>query len=329
MASLAKALDSGAPRQVNPWVKFAFVRLVSLAGILLVLLFATFMVLHLLPGDPARRIAGSEAPAEYVEQLRRELGLNDPILMQFAAYVRKVVRLDFGTSFVSREPVTKVIADRLPKTALLAASAVLLMAVLAAPIGIVAGALTREGRHPRFELIFTSITSVGGALPEYLIGTLLVFVFAVWQRWLPVAGSSGWQSLILPSLAVALRPIMTLSRIVRVETLNVLAQDYMRTARSKHLPARMIYFRHTLRNVLTAVLTITGMYFAELIGGTVIVENVFAWPGLGTSIVTAVSAQDYPVIQEIALLLGMAVVVVNAGVDIVLGIVDPRSLLKV
>jgi peptide/nickel transport system permease protein len=191
-----------------------------------------------------------------------------------------------------------------------------------------AGALTRDGRHRRAEVLLTAATSVIGALPEYLMGTFLAFIFAVWLRWLPVAGAEGLQSLLLPALAMSLRPIAVLIRVVRVETLNVLAQDYIRTARSKRLPERLIYFRHALPNVVTAALTISGILFAGLIGGAVVVENVFARSGLGTGLVTAVVNHDYPVIQGVVLVLGVTVVTVNAIVDILLGVIDPRSLGK-
>ena len=201
-----------------------------------------------------------------------------------------------------------------------------LVLALSVPAGMFAGAFTREGRHRRAEVGFTAATSVIGSLPEYLAGTFLAFFFAVLFRLLPVAGSEGWQSLVLPALAMSLRPIAILARLVRVETLNVLAMDYMRTARSKRLPARLVYWRHVLPNVVTAALTIGGILFAGLIGSAVVVENVFARPGLGTTLVNAVLGRDYPIIQGIILVLGFTVVTVNATVDILLAIVDPRSM---
>jgi peptide/nickel transport system permease protein len=189
-----------------------------------------------------------------------------------------------------------------------------------------AAALTRENRNRGFELAFTAVTSTMSALPNFLSATFLAFLFAVWLRWLPVAGASQWSAVILPAIAVGLRPLAELSRIVRVETLNVLTQDYVRTARGKRLPARLIYLRHVLPNVLTSALTIGGLVFAGLVGGTVVVENVFAWPGLGTALVQAILARDYPVVQGITLLLGMAVVLVNTAVDTTLKLVDPRVL---
>src|SRR5262249_33994394 len=187
---------------------------------------------------------------------------DQPLQRQLIAYFVDLFRGDLGTSFVTKQPVTEVIQQRIGNSVQLAAVALFLVMVGSIPGGVLAGALTREGRHPRGEATVTAATSVMGALPEYLMATFLAFLFAVELRLLPVAGAEGPQSLVLPALAVSLRPIAVLLRIVRVETLNVLAQDYIRTARSKRLPARLIYLRHTLPNVVTAALTVGGILFA-------------------------------------------------------------------
>jgi peptide/nickel transport system permease protein len=307
------------------WGRFALRRTASLVVVLFFLLVATFMLIHLVPGDPARRIAGREASPEVVASIRESLGLNDPLPQQFLDYLRGVAQFDFGTSFVTHEPVSTVIATRLPKTAELAAAAFLTVMFIALPLGIIAGGLTRERRHPRVEVVFTAVTSVGGSLPHFLTATFLAFIFAVWLGLLPVAGSTGWTAIVLPTAAIALRPAAVLARIVRVETLNVEAQDYIRTARGKRLPGRVLYLKHVLPNVLTAALTLGGLLFAALIAGAVVVENVFAWPGLGTALVQSVQARDYPVVQGVGLLLGVTVVVVNTAVDVILAMADPRS----
>jgi peptide/nickel transport system permease protein len=296
--------------------------------VLIALLFATFMIVRLVPGDPARRILGSEASPEDVQALRTEMGLDMPILNQFASYSSHVFRIDLGHSFITNQPVAQIIAERLPRTAELALAALLLVLILSIPMGIAAGVATRERRRPRLELAFGALTSVGGALPEYLAATFLAFFFAVFLRLLPVAGADNPLSVVLPALAISIRPIVVLARIVRVETLNVLAQDFIRTARSKRLPAVLLYGRHTLRNVITSALTIGGLVFTGLLGGTVVVENVFAWPGLGTVLVQAVLARDYPVIQGVTLFLGIAVVVVNTTIDLLLGVLDPRTAVR-
>lgn len=312
--------------RLGPWPRFILKRLFGLAVVLIMLLVLTFLLIYLVPGDPAVRQAGIDATQAQIELERERMGLNRPILQQFVDYVRNAARLDFGTSFKTRQPVTEILQQRFPRTFELAAAGLLLAIAIGIPLGIVAGALTREGRNRRFEVIFMSVTSVGGALPEFLTATLLAFIFAVTLKWLPIAGTRDPNAIILPALAVSLRPIASLARIVRLETLNVLAQDYIRTARSKRLPPYILFVRHLLPNVLTAALTISGLIFAGLLGGTVIVENVFAWPGLGTRVVEAVFNLDYPVIQGIVLYFGIVVVLINTFVDILLAVVDPRSL---
>jgi peptide/nickel transport system permease protein len=310
----------------NQWVGFLLRRLLSLVIILIALALATFSMVRLLPGDPARNIAGISATAAQIATINHELGLDEPLSAQLAGYLTNLAHGDLGSSFVTKEPVSQVIQQRIGNSLQLAGASLLLVMLISIPGGMLAGALTREGRHPKGEVGFTAATSIFGSMPEYLMATFLAFVFAVLLRLLPVAGADSPQALILPTLAVSLRPIAVLLRIVRVETLNVLAQDYIRSARSKRLPDRLIYLRHTVPNVVTAALTVGGILFAALIGSSVVVDTVFARPSLGTSLVSAVLARDYPVIQGDVLVLGVVVVVVNAIVDILLAAVDPRTL---
>ncbi len=295
------------------------------AAVLAALVVATFLLLHLMPGDPARRVAGVEATQADIAALREEFGLDLPLWQQFARYAGQLARGDLGRSFVTREPVTRIIAARLPNTLHLAGTALALMLIIALPLGLATAAATWGDRNRPIDLGFTVLASVMGALPGFLVATFLVFVFAIWLRLLPVAGAGRWDSVILPALAVGLRPMAELARITRVETLGVLAQDYVRTGRAKRLGPIRLYGLHVLPNVMTAVLTVSGMVFANLIGGAVVVENIFAWPGLGTTLVQSILTRDYPVIQGIVLLLGCAVVVINLGVDLALVVVDPRA----
>jgi peptide/nickel transport system permease protein len=315
--------------KINGWLSFVGWRLVALAVIVVGLVAAVFMMVRLIPGDPAAIAGGVNTTPAQIAALRQQMGLDEPILTQFSKYAIGLLHGDLGTSFTTRQPVTQVISERIGSSMTLAGVSLAIVLIFAVPAGLVAGALTREGRHQRGELIFTGTTSVVGAIPQFLAATFLAFVFAVWLKLLPVAGSDPpLQSLILPAASVALAPTATLARLVRVEALNVLAQDYVRTARSKRLPARIIYVRHVLPNVLTAALTIGGIILANLIGGAVIVENVYARNGLGTELVNAVLVRDYPVIQGTILILGIIVVVVNAIVDAGLALLDPRSLVR-
>jgi peptide/nickel transport system permease protein len=243
-------------------------------------------------------------------------------------YVGNVASGDFGTSFVSNLPVSDIIGDRLPNTARLAGIAFVLILGVSLPLGMLAAVATRDGRRRGTELVFTSVTGGLAIVPEFLLGVLLVYVFAVTLKWFPVAGQSGLSSYVLPVTALCVGSIGALARIVRVETLKVLGEDYMRTARSKRLPARVVYLRHCLPNMLTATLTLAGLLLGGLIGGTVLVENVFAWPGLGTIITQSVTQQDYALAQAIILLLGAAVLLVNFAVDLLLGTLDRRSTIR-
>lgn len=309
----------------RPFLGFVVRRCVRLTVSMIVLLVLTFLMIHLVPGDPVRAALGSRAPLELVEQRRHALGLDQPLIAQFTAYVAGVARGDFGTSFVSNLPVAQIIADRLPSTAQLTGLAFVVIMGSSVPLGMLAAVLTRDGRRRGVELIFTTSTGVLAIMPEFLLGVGLVYVFAVSLGWLPVAGRSGAASYILPVGALSLGGIAALAKIVRVEMLAVLDQDYIRTARSKGLPARLEYLRHALPNMLTATLTIGGLLLAGLVGATVLVENVFAWPGLGTTVVQSVAQQDYALAQGVMLMLGAAVLVINFAVDLALAALDPRS----
>jgi peptide/nickel transport system permease protein len=282
-------------------------------------------MIHLVPGDPVRAALGTSAPASLVNARKAALGLDKPLTTQYADYVRHVLHGDFGTSLTTNEKVSDVIRERLPATLELAGLAFLVAMLVAVPLGVTMAALTRDGRRRSVELGFTTTSGVFAAIPSFLLAVALVYLFAVTVQVFPVAGRGGASSYVLPVAALAIAPIAALSRIIRVEGLRVLEQDYIRTARGKRLPPRLVYVRHALPNTLTATLTIAGLLLGALIAGTVLVENVFAWPGLGTSLVQAVVQKDYPTVQAIALVFGTFVLLINFAVDIALGAIDPRS----
>ncbi len=310
----------------NPWLRFIVRRLISLVLVLLGLSFVVFMMVRLIPGDPARIVAGSDATQTQVDQIRSQLGLDKPVLQQFVTFLGDLIHGNFGTSYQFHVPVTQLLSANIPASLQLAGVSLLAVLVISIPGGMVLGALTRDGRHHRSELAFTGLSSVAGAIPEFLTGTFLALVFAVALHLLPIAGNEGFSSLVLPVAALAIRPIAVLLRIVRVETLNVLHQDYIRTAISKQLPRRILYVRHVLPNVLTAALTIGGVLFTSLIAGAVVIENVFGRSGVGSLLVQSILSRDYPVIQGIMLFLGAMVVIVNMTVDLTLGLIDRRTL---
>lgn len=322
--------DTRALRTVadNAWVRFAVRRLGRLLVSVWVLITAAFLMIHLIPGDPVRAALGATAPLELVNARRQLLGLNDPLWLQYVHYLRDLFHGRTGTSMISGLPVSQVISDRYPATLELALYAFLLAIAVAIPLGLTMAVLTRGGRRRRAELAFTSTSVVVAAIPEFLIGAALVYVFAVSLGWAPVAGRSTPGSYVLPVVSLAIGPAAVLARIVRVETLGVLQADYIRTARAKRLPERLLYLRHALPNSLTATITVAGLLLSGMVAGTVLVENVFAWPGLGSTIVGSILSKDYPVVQGVVLVYGLGVLLVNLAVDVALALLDPRSTIR-
>src|SRR6478609_2028175 len=294
------------------WTRFALRRTGRLLVSLWVLVTVSFLMIHLVPGDP-------------VEAKRQALGLNDPLLTQYVHYLGNLLHGDLGESITTQLPVSETISQRLPATASLAVLAFLVAIAVAVPLGVTVAVATRRGRRRRTELAFAGGSVVLGAIPDFLVGVALVAVFAVGLGWFPVAGRTDASSYVLPVLALAIGPAAVLARIVRVEMLAVLETDYVRTARGKRLPARRIYLRHALPNAVTATLTLGGMLLASMVAGTVLVENVFSWPGLGSTIVQSIVTKDYPVVQGTVLVYGLGVLVINTLIDVALAVLDPRS----
>ncbi|MBM6404538.1 ABC transporter permease [Phycicoccus sp. CSK15P-2] len=325
---LARAGSRDMLPAARPWAGFAVRRLGRLLVSLWVLVTASFLMIHLIPGDPVRAALGPTAPTELVEAKRRALGLDEPLPVQYADFLRGLVTGDLGTSLVSQLPVSQVVAQRLPATLVLAGLAFVLAVTVAVPLGVAVGVLTRRGHGRRTELAFTTTSVVLGTIPDFLFGVALVYVFGVGLGWLPVAGASGASAYVLPVLALAVGPAAVLSRIIRVEMVGVVEADYVRTARAKRLPDRTVYLGHALPNALTASLTLAGIILSSMVAGTVLVENVFAWPGLGSTIVQSIVSKDYPMVQAVVLVYGLGVLVVNTLVDVALALLDPRSLIR-
>lgn len=315
-------------RAANPWARFAARRLGRLVVSVWVVVTAAFLMLHLIPGDPVRAALGPTASAELIAARRTALGLDAPMWQQYVDYLRGLFTGDLGVSVTSGLPVSQVIGDRLPATLELAVSAFVVAVVVSVPLGLLFAVLTRGGRRRPAELAFTSTSVVVAAIPEFLLGVGLVWIFSVNLGWTPVAGREGLGSYVLPVLALAFGPAAVLARIVRVETLAVLRADFIRTARAKRLPSPVVYLRHALPNAMTAAITLCGLLLGALVAGTVLVENVFAWPGLGSTIVASILAKDYPVVQGIVLVYGVGVLLVNLVVDVALALLDPRSTIR-
>lgn len=310
------------------WRGFLGRRLVRLVVSLWVLVTASFLMIRLIPGDPVRAALGPMVAQSVVDARRADLGLDLPLPLQYLQYFHRLFTGDLGSSMVSGSSVSDTIAQRLPATLQLALLAFLAAVVIAIPLGLITAVLTRAGRRRGIELGFTATTSVLAAIPEFFVAVVLVSIFAVSLRMLPVAGRVGPESFVLPVISLALAVAMMLARIVRVEVLSVLENDFVRTARAKRLRPRRIYLRHAFPNALTSTLTIGGLALGSMVVGGVLVENVFAWPGLGMMIVSAILAKDYPVVQGLVLVYGGLVLVINFLVDIALAVADPRSTLR-
>ncbi|WP_236656609.1 ABC transporter permease [Streptacidiphilus jiangxiensis] len=312
----------------NPWAGFALRRCWRLLVSLAVLVTASFAMIHLIPGDPVRAALGTTASPALVAAEKHSLGLDQPLLSQYVTFLGNLFRGRLGESISTQLPVSQIISSRLPATLEIAVPAFVLILLTAIPLGMSAAVLTKDGRRRRGELAFTTATGLLGAVPEYLLAVGLVAAFAVALPIFPAASQGGPSSYVLPVLSLTVIPAAVLSRIVRVETLRVLGEDYMRTARAKRLPARLHYLRHALPNLLTSSLTLGGMLFTSLLAGTVLIENVFAWPGLGATIVTAITQKDYPLVQGIVLVYGSASLLITFAVDMALGLADPQSTIR-
>lgn len=310
----------------HPWAGFTYRRLGGLILSFLTLTLITFIIVPLIPGDPAVVAAGDGATTDQIERIRTELGLDLPGYVQLWNYFTGILRLDMGTSFISGESVSTIIFNRFPYTATIALLAIGTVLVVSVPLGMLVANLTRGGRMRWLDNSFTFVTSIFYALPQYVMATFLVVVFAVTFRVLPAAGAASPESLILPTAALAIGPISIISRIVRRETAVALEKDFVRTARGWRLSGLRLQLKYVLPNLLTTTLTLSGLILAGQLGGAVVIETVFGWPGLGLGIVNAIVQRDYPVIRGIILVLGLLATLIIALVDTILAVVDPRNL---
>jgi peptide/nickel transport system permease protein len=310
----------GSPRLAFLLRRFARV-IVSLA----IVLVASFFMVHLVPGDPVRAALGPTAPPETVEMLRRTLGLDLPIGEQFINYVAGLFRGDLGVSISTQRPVATTLSERLPATLMLSVVSFVVAALGAFPIGVATAVSARGGRHRGLDLGVSSLLGIIIAVPNFLFAVVLIWLFSIV---VPLAPSAGWgtpQQAVLPVLALAIGPLAYLARIVHVEMVRVLDAPYITTARSKRLPAQLLYLRHALPNIVTATLTAGGVVLTGLVAGTVLIETVFVIPGIGSTIVSSITTKDYPLIQGVVLAYAVLVLASNFVIDLLLAALDPRS----
>lgn len=279
-----------------------------------------FLLLHLVPGDPVEIMLGESASVADRRALRHELGLDRPLYAQYLGYIGSLARFDLGTSIHYRQPVTELLLDRLPATGLLAGVTLLLTVALALPLGIVAAIR----RNTRWDTGAMGFSLLGVSIPNFWLGPLLILVFSLWLGWLPVSGQGGVSSVILPALTLGTGLAAVLSRMVRSSMLEVLHEDYLRTARAKGLSPQRVILRHALRNAMLPVITLMGLQLGALLAGAVITETVFSWPGVGLLTIEAIQSRDYPVVQACVLLISITYVIVNLLTDLAYAWVDPR-----
>jgi len=279
-----------------------------------------FVGVHLIPGDPATIMLFGRGTAQDVARLRHELGLDLPLPVQYWDFITHAVRLDFGRSIVSSQPVFDEIWSRWPSTLELVAVAM----VLAILFGLLGGIIAAAFDQQPLGLGVTGLAILGISLPEFWVGTMLALIFGVKFGWLPVSGVGDWHNVVLPAVTLALGVAAGLVRLVRGALLDVLTMQYLRTARSKGVHGRAVLFRHALRNALIPVVTILGLTVAGLLGGVVIIENVFSWPGLGSLAVSAVAARDFPVVEGVTFFIAVILIAANLLVDISYAWLDPH-----
>ena len=283
-----------------------------------------FFLIHLIPGDPVDIMLGDQAMPAQKELLRQQLGLNEPILKQYALFWQGLVTLDLGKSIYSGEPVLTRLKKRYPATIKLAVAAMIVAIVIALPLGI----LSAAWRGSIIDSMSMLIAMIGVSMPNFWLGPLLILYFAYHMNLFPISGMSSFASIVLPAITLGTALASILSRMTRSTILDVIHQQYIRVAKSKGLSPMIVYCKHALRNALLPVVTIVGLQFGALLAGAIITEKIFSWPGIGLEIVDAIHRRDYPMVQGCVLAIALSYVLINFLTDVFYAVVDPRIRLK-
>lgn len=300
-------------------LNYVIKRLLGLLPTLLIVAVLVFLFVHILPGDPARLIAGPEADATVIDLVRKQLGLDQPLYMQFWHYMVNVLQGDFGTSMVSRRPVVDEIASRFMPTFWLTITSMLWAMLFGLGAGIVAAVW--RNRWP--DRLGMALAVTGISFPAFALGMLLMQIFSVELGWLPTVGADTWKHYVLPSVTLGAAVAAVMARFTRASFVDVLNEDYMRTARAKGVSEKWVILKHGLRNAMIPVVTMMGLQFGFLLGGSIVVEKVFNWPGLGRLLVDSVEMRDYPVIQAEVLLFSLEFILINLVVDVLYAAINP------
>ncbi len=300
--------------------KFILKRLCTLIPVLIVVSILVFLMVHVMPGDPARIMAGDTATEQDVEKIRVAYGFDRPLYEQYFRYISKALRGDFGTSFRTGRPVAQEIAIRFPNTMLLAVAAIVISIVF----GIGIGLISATKRNSIFDSVSMVLALVGLSIPPFYLGLMLMLIFCVILKWLPITAEVSFVGMILPSLTLSARSLATIARMTRSSMLEVMSQDYILTAKAQGFNSRKIIFSHALKNAMNSIVTVAGIQFGTLLGGSVITEKVYGWPGLGELVITAIKARDFPVVQTTILVIAVSFVAVNLFVDVLYVLINTR-----
>ncbi len=295
-------------------------RLIQSVGLVFGVSIIVFVLVRLIPGDPARSMLSESASVEQVAAMRQQLGLDRPIPAQYLIFLGQALHGDLGRSLFYGEPTVTVLLGHLPATLLLATVALIFALVVAVPLGV----LSAVRRDSPWEYLGMGVAMLGQSIPAFWLGLMLVLVFAVFLQVLPASGIGGPRHLVLPAITLGAYLMSLTARLVRSGLLDVLHEDYVRTARAKGLSDRRVVYGHAMRNVLIPLVTVLGLQIGTLLGGAVITETIFAWPGVGTVVYTGINARDYPLVQAAVLMLSIFFVFINLAVDLLYAYIDPR-----
>ena len=302
-------------------LKYIIRRIIAMIPVVIGITFLVFMIMQRAPGDPVQMILGDNASPEAVEAMRDEMGLNDNVLVQYGRYLVNLVQGDMGTSYVNKRPVADEVFSRVPATFKLAAVAAVVSIVIAIPLGILAAIK----QNTLFDHSSMVVSLIGISMPAFWLALMLMLLFSLKLGWLPAQGAKdGWKSYVLPSIAIGFMQMAAIARTTRSSMLETIHQYYIRTARSKGITEREVIFHHSFRNALIPTVTIVGVQLGGLLGGAVLTETVFAWPGLGRLVVQAVNGRDVPVVLGCIVVLSVGFSIVNLVVDLLYGFIDPR-----
>lgn len=301
-------------------LKYTIKRLLGIIPILFLVSIFIFLFVHLIPGDPARLIAGQDATIEDIENIRKELGLNKPIHIQYVDFITGIFKGDLGNSLKTGRPVIDEIAMRFMPTFWLTVWSMVWAVLIGLIIGVISA--TKRNKWQDYLGMFTAVSGI--SMPSFWLGLLLVQLFAVKLGWLPTGGLESWKSYILPSLTLGSGVAAVVARFSRSSLMDVLKDDYIRTGRAKGLNENKVVWKHALKNAMIPVVTMTGLQFGFLLGGSVVIETVFSWPGLGRLLIDSVAFRDYPVIQAEMLLFALQFILINLIVDLIYGFLNPQ-----